>query len=251
MNWDPRITQLVSQQPYPLLYMTISGAHLYGFPSPDSDYDLRGIHLLPLPRILGLQLQDETIERTQVVEGLELDLVTHDARSAFNLLLKKSGNMLESIFSPLVVTTSDAHEELKSLVPACITRHFAHHYLGFAESQWKMFAQESPRRVKPLLYTFRVLMTGIVLMRTGKVEANVLRLNQSFRLPYVENLVVRKLAGPEQSVLKDADVEFYQSEYRRLRTELDAAYQATSLPETPSGAEALSEFLVRLRMQRQ
>jgi len=24
------------------LFATISGAHLYGFPSPDSDYDLRG-----------------------------------------------------------------------------------------------------------------------------------------------------------------------------------------------------------------
>ena len=28
---------------YPLLFATISGAHLYGFPSADSDYDLRGV----------------------------------------------------------------------------------------------------------------------------------------------------------------------------------------------------------------
>jgi predicted nucleotidyltransferase len=30
--------------PYPLLFATISGAHLYGFPSADSDFDLRGVH---------------------------------------------------------------------------------------------------------------------------------------------------------------------------------------------------------------
>jgi hypothetical protein len=31
----------VAGHPYSLLFATVSGAHLYGFPSPDSDYDLR------------------------------------------------------------------------------------------------------------------------------------------------------------------------------------------------------------------
>ncbi len=44
-NLDSRILEVVAQQHYPLLFITISGAHLYGFPSPDSDYDLRGVHL--------------------------------------------------------------------------------------------------------------------------------------------------------------------------------------------------------------
>ena len=39
-------------QPYPLLFATISGAHLYGFPSPDSDYDIRGVHALPAPHLV-------------------------------------------------------------------------------------------------------------------------------------------------------------------------------------------------------
>lgn len=249
MTWDPRITQLVSQQPYPLLFMTISGAHLYGFPSPDSDYDLRGIHLLPLQNVLGLQVRHETVERTQVVDGLELDLVTHDAKSAFSLLLKKSGNILESLYSPLVVTSSPAHDELKSIAPGCITRHYAHHYLGFAENQWRMFEKESPRRVKPLLYTFRVLLTGITLMRTGRVEANITHLNEEFQLPYIESLIQRKLAGPEQSTLQEADVEFFRAEYLRLRNELSIAYAETSLPEHPTTSDALNDLLVRLRMQ--
>ncbi len=42
MTIDPRLHRIVAAQPYPLLFATISGAHLYGFPSPDSDYDLRG-----------------------------------------------------------------------------------------------------------------------------------------------------------------------------------------------------------------
>jgi hypothetical protein len=44
---DPRLAGIAARQPYPLLFATVSGAHLYGFPSPDSDWDLRGVHVLP------------------------------------------------------------------------------------------------------------------------------------------------------------------------------------------------------------
>lgn len=76
---DLRLRAVIDVQPYPLLFVTISGAHLYGFPSPDSDYDLRGVHLLPLREVVGLEARQETIEVSEVVEGLEVDLVTHEA----------------------------------------------------------------------------------------------------------------------------------------------------------------------------
>ena len=39
MILEPRLQKQVDQHPYPLVFATISGAHLYGFPSADSDYD--------------------------------------------------------------------------------------------------------------------------------------------------------------------------------------------------------------------
>jgi predicted nucleotidyltransferase len=245
---EPRLLQEVASHPYPLLFVTISGAHLYGFPSPDSDYDLRGVHVLPVREVVGLDPGRETIERSGVREGLEIDLVTHDAKKFFGLMLRKNGYVLEQLYSPLVVKTSAEHEELKHIAAGCITRHHAHHYLGFAETQWHLFEKESPRRVKPLLYVYRVLLTGIHLMRTGQVEANLLKLNEAFRLPYVGELVARKLAGLEQSTLGDSDFSFHQSEYERLRTALEQAYEASTLPEGPSAKTALNDLLVRLRV---
>src|SRR4051812_29587456 len=173
---EPRLNTVVAEQPYPLLFVTISGAHLYGFPSPDSDYDLRGVHVLPLRDVIGLEPGRETIESDRVEQGLEIDLVTHDARKFFGLMLKKNGYVLEQLFSPLVLHTSPEHERLKSIGRRCVTKYHAHHYFGFAETQWKLFAKESPPRVKPLLYVYRVLLTGIHLMRSGEVEANLLTL---------------------------------------------------------------------------
>ncbi len=70
---DTRLDRIVAAQPYPLLFATISGAHLYGFPSSDSDFDLRGAHVLPLEKVVGLEVRHETIEDSRVIEGLETD----------------------------------------------------------------------------------------------------------------------------------------------------------------------------------
>src|SRR5205823_6817624 len=155
MTIDPRLHRIIAAQPYPLIFATISGAHLYGFPSPDSDYDLRGIHVLPLARALSLFPKEETIEVAGVHHGLEMDLVTHDAKKFFGLMLKKNGYVLEQLYSPLIVHTTPEHEELKQIGRGCITRYHSYHYLGFAETQWKLFEREQPRRAKPLLYVYR------------------------------------------------------------------------------------------------
>ena len=249
MDINQRLLKEINSQPYPMLFTTISGAHLYGFPSPDSDYDLRGVHILPVEAVVGLNLEHETIEVSEIREGLQIDLVSHDTKKFFLLLLKKNGYVLEQLYSPLVLYTTSEHEELKAIADHCITRHHSHHYFGFAQTQWKLFEKEPQHRVKPLLYVYRVLLTGINLMQTGIVEANLVRLNEKFNLPYLPDLIAQKLAGVEKSFLAKADVAFHQAEYNRLQTQLETAYQASSLPETPSAKEALNDLLVRLRLQ--
>lgn len=248
MMHHDKLIQHVKQHPYRLMFATISGAHLYGFPSPDSDFDLRGVHLLPLEQIVGLNQGDETVEKDGIYDGLEIDLVTHDAKKFFGLMLKKNGYVLEQIFSPLVVYTTPEHDELKSIAASCITRHHSHHYLGFAATQWKLFLKESPPRVKPLLYVYRVLLTGIHLMRTGRIEANLRVLNETARLSFVDDLIERKLIGPEKGVLPAADIEFHQSQYDRLVGELESAATTSKLPETPDAQPALNDLLIRLRL---
>ena len=249
MEFAPQIVTTISQQPYPLLFTTISGAHLYGFPSPDSDYDLRGVHILPIREAIALEPGRETIDESEVRDGQEIDLVTHDVKKFFLLLLKKNGYVLEQLYSPLVIHTTPEHDELKTIASKCITRHHSHHYFGFAQTQWKLFEKEQPHRIKPLLYVYRVLLTGIHLMRTGKVEANLVRLNNGFKLPYISDLIELKLSGAEKSVLTDTNIEFHLQEYNRLIVELEQAYQNTWLPETASGKEALNELLIRVRMK--
>jgi hypothetical protein len=245
----PTLDAIVKQQPYPLLFVTISGAHLYGFPSADSDYDLRGVHLLPPEAVLGLKKPEETLEVMSQEGEIELDLVTHDAKKFFKLLLKRNGYVLEQLYSPLVVATSPAHAKLKDIAQGCITRHHGRHYLGFARNQWELTLKKKPIRVKPLLYTFRVLLTGIHLMRTGEVEANLVRLNEDFSLPFLPDLLARKIDGAEKATLEGADLSFFGREVELLTACLEIDMQDSTLPEAPSAFEALDQFLLDLRMR--
>jgi uncharacterized protein len=245
---DPRLVTIAGQQPYPHVFVTISGAHLYGFPSVDSDYDLRGIHQLPLTELVGLKTGPETLEVSKLESQLQIDLVTHEAGKFLGLLLRRNGYVLEQLCSPLIVQTTLWHDELKQLAPGCITRHHSHHYLGFAKSQWRLFSQTQPTKVKPLLYVYRVLLTGIHLMRTGEIEANLVTLNQTFQLSYLNDLIVAKVSGSEMQILTAVAVEFHQQEYQRLCTLLETASQASHLPDQPTAEPALHDLLLRLRL---
>ncbi len=242
-----QVRKAATEHPYPLLFATVSGAHLYGFASADSDWDLRGVHILLPQQVVGLLPLEETIEIAHD-EEIELDLVTHDVRKFFTLLLRPNGYVLEQLLSPIIVQTTPEHGELKSLVPGLLTKHHAHHYIGFANNQWEMFRKEPKPRVKPLLYTFRVLLTGIHLMRANYIEANLGILNETYRLPFIPELMARKIGGAEKETLDAGEADRFEQEFLRLRERLVAEAAETSLPEHYSARPALNDLLVRIRL---
>ena len=241
------LLDVIDSQPYPLLFAAISGAHLYGFPSQDSDYDIRGIHVLPLGKAIGLYPPRETIELTEIESGMEIDLVTHDLKKFFNLLLKNNGYVLEQLYSPLILKTTPEHIRLKEIALGCITRNHYHHYRGFARNQWDSFAKENVHRVKQLLYIYRVLLTGIYLINTGEVEANLVNLNQEFKLPYLDELIELKRSGTEKMALTTDSLEYHRQEYQRLQRKLEAAFNQSKLPDVPSAKPELNSLLVKIR----
>ncbi|WP_369198044.1 nucleotidyltransferase domain-containing protein [Streptomyces djakartensis] len=237
---------VVAEQPDPVLFATVSGAHLYGFPSRDSDVDLRGVHLLPAADLVGLREPEETRSRMWDRDGIEMDLVTHDLRKFVRLMLRRNGYVLEQLLSPLVVHTTDTHRELAALAPGVLTSHHAHHYRGFANTQWRLFDRTG--ELKPLLYTFRVLLTGIHLMRSGELQAHLPTLIGEVEAPAcLPELIAAKAerehgpAGVDRARVRE-DVE-------RLHEVLDAAQQTSVLPPAPTAHDALHDLVVRVRLQ--
>jgi predicted nucleotidyltransferase len=246
---DPRLEQIASAQPFPLVFSSVSGAHLYGFESLDSDWDLRGVHVLPPDEVVGLDTGPLTVQDARMQEDLELDLVTHDVLKFCKLLLKRNGYVLEQLYSPLVVTTTESHEELRSIAQNCITSNTRHHYRGFAQTEWKLFEKSGFTALKPLLYVFRVLRTGIHLIRTGVVEANLVHLlDEHPRFPYFADLINEKRSKGERSAVPDLDVDRVEADVGVLYEALEKAGLDSRLPAEPTAYRALHDFVVRVRL---
>ncbi|WP_101258277.1 nucleotidyltransferase domain-containing protein [Streptomyces barkulensis] len=246
----PDLRPVLAQQRHPLVFATVSGAHLYGFPSRDSDVDLRGVHLLPVEELIGLREGEETVSRMWDRDGTELDLVTHDLRKFVRLMLRRNGYVLEQLLSPLVVHTTEAHAELAALAPTVLTRHHAHHYRGFAGTQWRLYGRTG--ELKPLLYTFRALLTGIHLMRTGEVCAHLPTLVEEVREApgHLAGLIDAKAEAEHGSApLDGGDAERVRADVEALHAVLAGARDVSRLPDEPSGRDALHDLVVRVRTE--
>jgi predicted nucleotidyltransferase len=239
------LQELVAGQAYAPQFVTVSGAHLYGFPSPDSDIDLRGCHLLPLADIVGLKPPRETFESKLDHRGIEVELVSHDLGKYLRLLVKSNGYILEQVFSPLVVQGTEFLEELRPLARRCITRNHYYHYRGFLETQRNFLAKQDPKVLKTLLYAYRVVLTGIHLLRSGEVEANLPRLADEYCLPFLPDLIALK--RKEKAPATDLDWPFHDRQLRELESKLDQAYQECQLVETRD-QQAIQRFLVDQRL---
>ncbi|MFO0877988.1 MAG: nucleotidyltransferase domain-containing protein [Gemmataceae bacterium] len=240
-----KLRKLVESQGHTPLFVTVSGAHLYGFPSPDSDVDLRGAHLLPLAEVVALDPPVETLERNLDQDGTEIDLVSHDLGKYLRLLMKNNGYVLEQIFSPLVVLGQAFLDELRPLAQRCITRHHYHHYRGFINTQKRLLDRQETKQVKPLLYAYRVLLTGIHLLRTGEVEPNLPRLAEEYRLPFIPDLIAQK--RQEKQHAPDLDWPWHAAQLAHLEADLDAWYTQSPLGEERPHSE-VSAFLVERRL---
>lgn len=231
------------------VFATVSGAHLYGFASMDSDVDLRGAFLHPARAMLGLHPPNETIT-IEDKSTIELDWVAHDVRKFARMMTNHNGYVLEQLYSPLVVVSTREFEELRALGKGCITRPTVRHYQGFALGRRKRVHEPEPT-VKHLLYAYRVYLSGIHLMRSGEIQANLTVLNDLFRLPEVDELVARKREGAESMLLRADEIALHDGRLDRLEAELARVHEASSLPEEPTTARELDDFVVRIRLERE
>lgn len=97
-----------------------------------------------------------------------------------------------------------------------------------------------------MLYAYRVLLTGIHLLRTGEVEADLPRLAGLYGQPFLEELIARK--RQEKGTAPDLDWHYHDAHLLELEAVLDRTYQESPLPEERDRA-AVHEFLVKWRLQ--
>src|SRR5262249_37465146 len=110
------------------LVIYLSGAHAYGFPSPDSDLDLKAIHIAKTSSLVGLEPPQPTFDRAEIIEGVEIDYTSNELAHALAGILHGNGNFLERVLGRAVMTEAPMLEGLRPLVKATLSRRVHKHY---------------------------------------------------------------------------------------------------------------------------
>lgn len=234
--------------PGELLLCALTGSHIYGFSSPDSDLDLKGVHRVPTRDLLGFGKPKETHDRLEVFEGIECDLTTHEIQKAFGLLLAGNGNMLERFESPIQVYETPTVERLRALSQGARSTRFIRHYSGFFRGMCREHERSEAPRAKTLLYAYRVALTGGHLMLTGELCCDVRRLGPEHGFGEVMELVAYKASHHEKAAVPDDMDRRHRANWPKLDAFLGEAKGRSALPDAPQNVAECEAWLIEQRL---
>jgi len=234
-----------------IFYISLSGSHSYGTARKGSDIDLRGVWVPELSDSLNLTGKSSKGIHVKI-DGNDLEMIP--IKRFLYVTLRGNGNYLESLFEkklfPSIEDSIDAcgqfyefynnhwalnrrrmiNDLQKSILHYGLNRSFKEHYLRFAQSQKDDFYKDY--KVKCLLYTYRVLMAGIVLFREKRVEYNLSKLLKHYDSTYVKMLLSKYDLG--QSLVNEPVLRQIEKEVEVMERDLQLAYEESDLPEKPN-----------------
>lgn len=228
------------------LVIYLSGAHAYGFPSPDSDLDLKSVHIAPTADLVGLVPRPGGAEVMVVVDGVEVDYGSNEVGDVLRGVVKGNGNYLERLLGDLVLACDEPRLlALRPLVRAALSQRVMRHYAGFAHSQ-RTAALATPT-AKKVLYVLRTARTGMHLLRTGELVTDLTALTPLYG-PDIDDLRRRKQTG-ERATLSADELATWEVEMDRAIRDLGLASTTSMLPPDPPPAAvaALDDWLRETR----
>ncbi|MBA3680341.1 MAG: nucleotidyltransferase domain-containing protein [Bacteroidetes bacterium] len=150
-----KLKEIEKEKSIKILYACETGSRAWGFPSPDSDYDVRMIYMHEPDWYLTLSDKKDTIE--MMLDNGELDITGWDFKKCLKLLWKSNGALLERIQSPIVYHTTDGLTEMfKNYADRCFAPIAAmHHYSGMAKNSFDDIEGKDEIKLKKLFYALR------------------------------------------------------------------------------------------------
>lgn len=222
-----KLAEIEETEGVSILHAVESGSRAWGFPSPDSDYDVRFFYVRPLEHYLRLDRTRDVIERP--IDAV-LDINGWDLIKTLRLLHASNPTLFEWSQSPIVYTTT---ELFQSFLPT-IWSYFAAkpglwHYLSMAEGNYREYLKGGLVKAKKYFYVLRPLLACRWILERGTpppmrfTELVETQLEPELR-PVVEDLLRVKMDTPEIGLVPRIDAlnTFIESNLPVLRTQVEA-----------------------------
>jgi len=199
---NDKLSQIEHQKDVKVIYACESGSRAWGFPSEDSDYDVRFIYVHRPDWYLSISKRRDVIEKP--ISG-NLDISGWELQKVLRLFRKSNPPLMEWLGSPIVYWEKfKTSQELRALAP----KYYSHkactyHYLHMAEGNFRDYLRGSEVWVKKYFYVLRPLLAilwmeqdrGVVPTDFNVIVAK-LDIDQTLRQA-IDDLIEEKKAGEE------------------------------------------------------
>ena len=138
-----------------ILFACETGSRAWGFPSPDSDYDVRIIYRHPKEWYLSLKEGKDSIDC--FYEDNEIDISGWELRKCLRLLSKSNPPLLERIQSPIIYKIhDDFQQKISSIAPDFYARIATiYHYSSMGKKILSEIIDTKEYKLKKLFYALR------------------------------------------------------------------------------------------------
>jgi hypothetical protein len=218
-----------------VFYRVRVGARAYGIDEPDTEEDaVRGVYLPPAELHWSLYKPQEQIEIQRSAPNGPAEEVYWEVEKFVRLGLAANPAVLETLYSPAVVATSDLGRDLRAIRDAFLSRQIITTFTGYAMSQFRKMVRARERGEEPrprhAMQLVRLLLSGISALRTGEIDVTA-------GDHHTELLAIRagRMSFEETYAWAVA-----------LQRQYDAAIHTSVLPDLPN-YEAANAFLIRAR----
>ncbi len=153
------LAKLEQSQNIEILYACESGSRAWGFPSPDSDYDVRFFYRHTRDKYLSIHPPEDNIN---LFITKDLDFNGWEIRKALHLFGKSNVSPYEWMQSDtLYLQKTDFIEQLRAIAPQYFSPRAAiHHYVGIAHNTFEGALQEPEVKLKKYFYALRTVLSA-------------------------------------------------------------------------------------------
>jgi predicted nucleotidyltransferase len=202
---DHQIRAIEQDNQVTVLFACESGSRAWGFPSPDSDYDVRFIYAQPRDHYLSIHERRDTIE---LPVNQELDVNGWDIKKALQLFAKSNAPLYEWLQSPIIYKEeSDFARELRELMPGFFSfRSGCHHYLSIVRNIFENELQGTEVKLKRYFYALRSLLAALWILEHSSLppmqfgQLRTLIANSEWN-ESVDTLLQQKKAADEKALV--------------------------------------------------
>lgn len=200
-----KLTEIEQEHELKILFAVESGSRAWGFPSQDSDYDVRFVYVKKPEWYLSIDDKRDVVE---VPINDLLDINGWDIRKALKLFRKSNPPLQEWLASDIVYhDTMGFRDELIALRDEVFSpKASLHHYLNMAKGNFRDYLQGEQVKIKKYFYVLRPLLACLWIEKYNSnppIQFEVLvsdLVTDDTLKGKIAELLQRKIAGEELNI---------------------------------------------------